>query len=367
MPVVVIHSSISPPATGMSSWLIRPIHYTRAHPVRALLSTLILLLIARAAFSVFDWAIARAVWFSPDGSLCRVDGAGACWAVIQARWRIIVFGLYPYDEQWRSALACGVIIATAVLSCMRRLQDFRRLALLWGSGFIAFTVLMNGGVLGLTPIAVREWGGLSLTLYVFSAVCILTMPISVILVLMRESSLFYISKPVQWIIDILRSLPLLVVMFVAAVVLPFGLPDFMSGEKLFRVIAGFALYASCYQAEILRGGIQSLPRGQDEAAKALGMGYWYRVSRIILPQAFKITLPSTINQIVIIFLETSLIVIIGFFEVLASGNAAFGTAEWGIANTEVYIFIGAIFFAFSLSLSRYGANLEARLSTSNRR
>ena len=220
---------------------------------------------------------------------------------------------------------------------------------------------MSGGILGLSLIPVRNWGGLSLTLYVFASVCILTMVISILLVLMRQSKLVFISKPVQLIVDFIRSLPLLVVLFAAAVVLPFGLPDWMIGEKLFRVIAGFALYNGCYQAEVLRGGIQSLPVGQEEAANALGLSYWHRWGYIILPQAFKITLPSTINQVVIIFLETSLIVIIGFFEVLASGNAAFGTAEWSIANVEVYIFIGFIFFIIALSLTRYGAHLEARL------
>lgn len=341
--------------------------YARRHPLLFLLSVALLALIALAAYRVFDWAIVRAVWYSPDSQLCRVDGAGACWAVIEARWRIIIFGLYPFEEQWRSTLACLLLMATAILSCIPWFWQFVRISILWVAGFTAFTVLMSGGVFGLEYIPVRQWGGLSLTLFVFACVTILTMPVSVALVLMRQSSLPWIARSVQAIIDFVRSLPLLVVMFVAAVVLPFGLPDALIGEKLFRVIAGFTLYNACYQAEILRGGIQSLPKGQDEAARALGMGYWHRVSRIILPQAFKVTLPSTVNQIVIVFLETPLIVIIGFFEVLASGSAAFGTAEWGIAFKEVYIFIGLIFFFFSFNLSRYGARLEARLSASDRR
>jgi len=341
--------------------------YCRKHPVLSLMSGVLIGLIAWAAFKIFDWAIVRAVWYSPDSQLCRVEGAGACWAVIEARWRIIIFGLYPFDEQWRSLLACLLIVTTAILSCIPWFWHFKKIAPLWIAGFGGFTVLMSGGIWGLEFIPVRQWGGLSLTLFVFAMVTILTMPVSVALVLMRESKLVFVSKSVQVVIDFVRSLPLLVVMFVSAVVLPFGLPDFLIGEKLFRVIAGFTLYVSCYQAEILRGGIQSLPKGQEEAAKALGLGYWHRVSRIILPQAFKITLPSTINQIVIVFLETPLIVIIGFFEVLASGSAAFGTAEWGIAAPEVYIFIGVIFFIFSLGLSRYGAHIEVRLGKSDRR
>lgn len=342
-------------------------NYIRAHPFLSLLSAILLALTAWAAINLFSWAVLDAVWYSPDSQLCREEYSGACWAVIQARWRIIIFGLYPYDQHWRSILACLLLVITAVLSCLPWFWSFRKLAPLWISGFTGFTILMSGGVFGLDYIPVRQWGGLSLTLFVFASVTILTMPTSVALVLMRESKMIFVSRSVQAVIDFVRSLPLLVVLFIAAVVLPFGLPDFLIGEKLFRVIIGFTLYVSCYQAETLRGGIQSLPRGQMEAAKTLGLNYWQRVSRIILPQAFKITLPATINQIVIIFLETPLIVIIGFFEVLASGNAAFGTAEWGIAAKEVYIFIGAIFFIFSFSLSRYGAFLEGRLGKNDRR
>ena len=345
----------------------RIIAYSRKHPVLSLVSVMVIASLIWIGYLIFDWAILRGVFYAPDSQLCRVDGAGACWAVIRERWRIIIYGLYPFDQQWRSTVACLLIMVTAILSCIPLFWRFSRIVPLWIAGFGGFTILMSGGIFGLDYIPARQWGGLSLTLFVFSSVTILTMPTSIILVLMRRSKLPWISHSVQVTIDFVRSLPLLVVLFVAAVVLPFGLPDFLIGEKLFRVIAGFTLYVSCYQAEILRGGILSLSPGQEEAAKALGLGYWHRVNRIILPQAFKISLPSTINQIVIIFLETPLIVIIGFFEVLASGNAAFGTAEWGIAAREVYIFIGIIFFIFSLSLSRYGAYLETRLSKGDRR
>jgi general L-amino acid transport system permease protein len=315
-----------------------------------------------ALFHLVDWAILRGIWNSEDGAACRVPEAGACWAVIHARWRIIVFGLYPHDEQWRSAIACAVIVATGICSCIPWFWSAIRLACLWLAGFGIFTVLMSGGVLGLSKIAVGSWGGLSLTLYVFASVSILGMPIAILLALMRQSKLPWISGTIAFIIDGIRALPLLAVMFTAAVVLPFGLPDWLVGEKLYRIIIAFALYFGCYQAEIIRGGMQSIPAGQDEAAKALGMTYWHRMAYIVLPQAFKNALPPTINQFVIAFLETSLIVIIGFFEVLASGNAAFGTARWGIAKIEVYIFVAVIFFVFTFGLSRYGAYLEQRLA-----
>jgi general L-amino acid transport system permease protein len=132
------------------------------------------------------------------------------------------------------------------------------------------------------------------------------------------------------------------------------------------VIVGYAIFFACYQAEIIRGGMQSLPAGQDEAAKALGMGYWYRIGYIVLPQAFRNALPPTINQFVITFKETTLVAIIGFFEILASGNAAYGTSEWNFAHVEVYAFVGMIFFVFVFALSRYGAYLERRLAVASR-
>ncbi|UYV38080.1 amino acid ABC transporter permease [Rhodobacteraceae bacterium D3-12] len=341
-------------------------HYANKHPVIFVFSTLLLLVIIGLGAVILDWAVFRGIWSAPDSQACRAEGVGACWAVIGARWRIIFFGLYPFDEQWRSAIACAVMLATAITSCFPRFWTFKRLSILWVAGYVVFYILMGGGVFGLKPVTVQNWGGLALTFFVFGTCTILTMPLAVVLVLLRQSSLYMIWKPTQLIIDFVRSMPLLVVMFVTAVIVPFGLPDALIGEKLYRVILGFAFYNACYQAEILRGGIQSLPQGQDEAAKALGLSYRHRVSRIILPQAFKITLPATINQIVIIFLETPLISIIGFFEVLASGAAAFGTLEWGVAVAEVYLFISIVFFMLSFSLSSYGRFLEKHLSVNER-
>ena len=148
-----------------------------------------------------------------------------------------------------------------------------------------------------------------------------------------------------------------------AVILPFVLPEWLHGDKLYRVIAGSALFFSVYQAEIIRGGMQGVPKGQEEAAQSLGLNYWQRIGRILMPQAFKHALPATINQFVITFKETSLVIIIGFFEILASGNAAYGTGEWTFAFVEVYAFIAMIYFSFVFSLSRYGAYLERRMET----
>ncbi|MEQ9473676.1 amino acid ABC transporter permease [Marinovum algicola] len=324
------------------------------------------LLAAWVLWSLFDWGVLHAVWSAENREACGHGAEGACWAVIDARWRLILFGLYPFEEQWRSALACAVIVLTGGASCAPWFWTARRLAALWVAGFVTFYVLMRGGVFGLTEVSEQNWGGLSLTIFIFASVTLLGMPLAIVFALLRRSQLPWIARTMGVIIDAIRSLPLLSIMFTFAIVLPFVLPGWMIGDKLHRVIAGYALFFACYQAEIIRGGIQSLPGGQEEAAQALGLGYWHRIGHIILPQAFRNALPATINQLVITFKETSLVVIIGFFEILASGNAAYGNSEWNFAHVEVYAFVGLIYFVFVFALSRYGAYLERRMAVAER-
>lgn len=331
-------------------------------PGDAVLSVLGLALMAWVGWALLKWAVLEAVWTTPDGTSAACHGAeGACWAVIQMRWRLILFGLYPYEEQWRSTLACVVIVSTGILSCVPAFWRPLRLAPLWLAGFATFYALMYGGVFGLKVVPTSEWGGLTLTVFVFASVVLIGMPLAICLALMRQSHLPVIARTVGAIIDTVRSLPLISILFTAALILPFVLPGALVGDKIWRVILGYALFFAAYQAEIFRSGITSLPAGQDEAAKSLGLGYWRRMALVILPQAFRRALPPTINQLVITFKETSLIVIIGFFDLLASGNAAFGVGEWAHAWVEVYVFVSLIYFAFVFSLSRYGAYLERRL------
>jgi general L-amino acid transport system permease protein len=313
-------------------------------------------------WQLFSWGVLHAVWFSADGSAAPChEVSGACWAVIQARWRLILFGLFPYEDQWRSSLACIAIVLVAVLSCLPRFWSAPRLALLWVSGFAVFYLLMAGGVLGMRPVPPSNWGGLTLTVFIYAAGMLIGMPTAIALALMRRSTLPVIAKGTGLFIDTLRSLPLITILFTAALVLPLALPPALIGDKIWRVILGFALFFAAYEAENIRSGMQALPAGQDEAARALGLTYWQRTSRIILPQAFRNALPPTINQFVISFKETSLIVIIGFFEVMASGKAAYGSGEWAFAWVEVYVFVALIYFVFVFSLSRYGVYLERRL------
>ena len=242
-----------------------------ATPVQALTSAISIALLGWIAWKVLDWAVFSAV-FDTSGTADACQAAsGACWSVIAARWRIIFFGLYPYEEQWRSGLACVAVVAMTVLSCIPASWTGRRIALIWGLGFVVFYVLMKGGVLGLAEIGEEQWGGLALTLFIFVTTCLIGFPLAICLALMRRSQLPWISKTTGLIIDTVRSLPLISILFTFAIVVPFMLPQWLQGDKLYRVIVGSALFFAAYQAEIVRGGMQGVPTGQEEAAKALGL------------------------------------------------------------------------------------------------
>jgi general L-amino acid transport system permease protein len=335
-------------------------------PAQGLISLGCLGVLVLLVWKLLDWAVFSAVFGASGGAEACQAASGACWSVIAARWRIILFGLYPYEEQWRSALACVTVVVVTVLSCLPSFWTGRRIAAVWVAGVTCFYVLMKGGVLGLTYVGEEMWGGLALTLFIFVTTCLIGFPLAICLALLRRSELPWISRTTALIIDGVRSLPLISILFTFAVVLPFALPQWLAGDKLYRVILGAALFFSAYQAEIVRGGLQGVPKGQEEAAMALGLNYRQRIGRILLPQAMRNALPATINQFVISFKETSLVVIVGFFEILASGNAAYGTGEWRFAYVEVYAFIAFIYFVFVFSLSRYGAFLERRMAVSER-
>jgi len=350
-------TTLAPPRSSLSTRIRQSLF---ASPLDCLISLACFAFFAWAIYSIIDWAFLSSIWSKEDEPLCK-EATGACWSVIDARHRIIFFGLFPFEEHWRSTVACIVMVVTIVASCFPQFWTALRLSVLWVVGFGAFYLLMHGGVFGLSVITPERWGGLALTIFIFAAVSIIGMPLSIVLALGRRSELPVIAKLFGLFIDFFRSLPLLTILFTAAVITPFLLPGWLQGDKLYRVIAGFAIFFACYQAENIRAGLQAIPGGQDEAGLTLGLNYWQRVTRIQLPQAFRNSLPAIVNQFVITFKETSIVTIVGFFEILASGAAAYGTGKWTVHYIEVYVFIGAIYFIFVFSLSRYGAYLEKKL------
>lgn len=337
-----------------------------ATPFDSIISILVVSLLAYIAWLLIDWAIVRAIWKAEDVSLCTAEGAGACWSIIDARHRLIFFGVYPFEEHWRSTLACLTIVGTVVLSCIPAFWTARRIAGLWVGGFALYYLLMEGSLIGLTQVTTDGWGGLSLTLFLFASVVLLGMPMGLCLALMRRSEMPVVRIFASLLIDFIRSLPLLVTLFTAAVVLPLLMPSWLEGDKIWRVIVAFALFLACYQAEVFRGGFQAIPKGQWEAGKALGLSYTTILLDIILPQVFRHALPSTINMVVVTFKETALVTAIGFFDVLASGKNAYGTGEWAPYYLEVLVFIAFIYWLFIFSLGQYGEYLKGRMKVMER-
>lgn len=332
-----------------------------ATPLDTALTLGVGLLLLWLAWIALDWALLRAVFRAEDVAQCQDKAAGACWSVIDARHRLILFGLYPYDEHWRSTSAAIAIIATVVLSCIPWFWSAWRIASLWVVGFATYYLLMEGSLLGLPQVTTDKWGGLSLVLFLFSSVVLLGMPMGLGLALMRRSRLPVLRLVATLIIDFVRSLPLLTTLFTAAVVLPILLPGWLQGDKIWRVIVAFALFFACYQAEVFRGGFQAIPDGQFEASKALGLGKWQALWLVVMPQVFRHALPATINMVVVTFKETAVVIIIGFFDLLASASAAFGTGEWVAYYMETYLFVAFIYWAFITSLGRYGEYLKDRM------
>lgn len=311
-----------------------------------------------ALVSFVRWAAIDSVWNAKDGAECVQRGPGACWAVLHARLRLVIFGVYPYAEQWRPAIGCAVLVATCILSFAPLFWRALRLMTLWSVAFTIFVVLVRGGIFGLSTVTDDYWGGLALTLLVFASMMIMGMPLAIALALARHSSPLRARLAVGIFIDFVRSVPLATILFSTWLLVPLLFPGWLSGDKLTRAMLGFAIFFACYEAEVLRGGLQTIGRGQVEAAKALGMRFWQYQFTVILPQVFRISLPQTMNLVVAAFKDTSYIAILGFFDLVASASAAVGTGEWAMDYVEVYVAVGLLYLIFTYSLARYGAHLE---------
>jgi general L-amino acid transport system permease protein len=307
-----------------------------------------------------DWAFGRAVWFADGPAACK-DAAGACWAFIATKHRFILFGLYPYDEQWRALLASALIVGLLAASCDRRLWD-RRLLLIWIAVLAVVAMLMLGGVLGLPYVPTEQWGGLPLTL-VLSVVGIGgAFPLAIVLALGRRSHLPVIRALSVTYIEIVRGVPLVSVLFMASVMFPLFLPEGLTIDKVLRAQIGFILFAAAYLAEAVRGGLQAVPKGQYEAADALGLSTAQKLRLVILPQALRASIPPIVNQFIATFKDTSLVVIIGLYDLLTTTRIALTDPPWRPYYVEAYITSALVYFIFCIFLSRASLRLERSLN-----
>ncbi|MCV0437454.1 MAG: amino acid ABC transporter permease [Hydrogenophaga sp.] len=312
----------------------------------------------------FQWALLKAVFLGGADALtqCRaVEGDGACWAVVSEKWRLIIFGLYPYDEQWRPAVASVLTVLLLAVSAVPRFQR-RALVVAWVVVGSLIAALMWGGVAGLSSVPSDSWGGLPVTLFLSAFGLTCGFPLGVLLALARRSQSYPAVKAcaVAY-IELVRSIPLVVVLFMASVMFPLFLPQDVTVSKLLRVQVAIALFAAAYLAEVIRGGLQAIPKGQEEAADALGMRYWKKMILIVLPQALRISIPGIVNTFIGFFKATSIVVVVGIFDLMTAAKRSVADPLWQGFGLELYLFVGAIYFVFCFSMSRYSRWLEARL------
>ena len=316
---------------------------------------------------LISWALIKAVYV-PSFQACQdARGTGACWGVVTEKYRLIIFGRYPFEEQWRPLIATVAMVGTLVISCIRVFWK-PWLVLLWAAMLVVFFGLMFGGFAGLSHVPTDRWGGLPLTVLLATLSIALAFPLAVVVALGRRSHLPAIKTVCVLYVELIRGVPLISVLFMASFMFPLFMPPGTSIDVLLRVLVGITLFSGAYMAEIVRGGLQAIPKGQQEAADTLGLSYWQAQRKIILPQALALVVPGIMNNFIAIFKDTSLVTIVSLYELTgAMGLALNSDSDWRPFKIEAYFFIAAIYFIFCFSMSRYSLWIEKRLSVSKNR
>ncbi len=356
--------------TGLVAW-------ARMNLFSTWLSTAVTLLLAylltRWTIGFIDWAFLNAIWSVPvvngqaQTAACReIKGVGACWAVITEKHRFILFGTYPYEEHWRPLVVCFLFVGLYIVSALRRFWNWQLIPI-WLGTLTLIGVLMWGGILGMTYVPQERWGGLPITLILSTFGLAFAFPIAVLVALGRRSKLPAIKTLCVLYVELIRGVPLISLLFMASVMFPLFLPEGMNIDKLLRAQVAITLFAAAYLAEVVRAGLQALPRGQYEAAEALGLSYWQKTGFIILPQALRLVIPPLVNTFIGFFKDTSLVLIIGIFDLLTAGKTAIVEPAWQGFGIEVYITVGLIYLVFCFAMSKYSQNLEQDLNKDRRR
>lgn len=331
-------------------------------PLNAALSFVFLAGFMWLAPGLARWLVLDAAFFPPEPKTCQAV-SGACWSFVIAKSGQILFGIYPPDERWRPGLACVLILA--LLGWSVRPASWNGWLVLWWCATLALVIWLMGGGVGLTPVPTSSWGGLPVTLILTVVAIGVAFPMSIVLALGRRSDMPVVSVMCVLFIETVRGLPLLSILFVASIMLPLFVPEALLPDKFVRALIALTLFASAYLAEVIRGGLQAMPNGQYEAAKALGLGYWRMQQLVILPQAIRIVIPALANTIIVMIKNTSLVLVVGLFDLISSGKAALSDPAWPSPSTETYLFIAAIYFALSFAFARFADFLERRGKTTH--
>lgn len=350
-----------------------------ANPFDSVLSIVGFLIVAMIVPPLFNWAIVNAQWTGTDRTFCATvaqggiqpDGwSGACWAFVKAKFGQFMFGRYPLDERWRVILVAIMFVALLVPLLVPRIPRKGLNSVLF---FLVLPVvsyfLLIGGVFGLPHVETPLWGGLLVTLTLSFVGIVVSLPFGILLALGRRSKMPVVKMLCVIFIETVRGVPLITVLFMASVMLPLFLPAGVSFDKFLRALIGVSLFASAYMAEVVRGGLQAIPKGQYEGADSLGLSYWQKMGLIVLPQALKLVIPGIVNTFIGMFKDTSLVYIISMFDLLGVVRQNFSDAAWASPQTPAsgLVFAALVFWIFCFGMSRYSIFMERRLDTGHKR
>jgi general L-amino acid transport system permease protein len=367
-------AAVSPPlaTVGVPAWF-----RERLFPNvgSAATTVLIVLLLIWIVPPLIDFLIVDAVWTGSDRDACLATAehpvVGACWAFIADRFAYVVYGSYPIAGRWRVDLFFAMLAFGS--AWLLRLEAPRRdIGAIYFFAVLpvaSFVVLHGFAPIGLSVVDTALWGGFTVTIVVAAVGIVVSLPIGIVLALGRRSKLPAMRLLSTLFIEFIRGVPLITVLFMASVMLPLFVPDTWSPDKLMRALVGVALFSSAYMAEVVRAGLQAMPKGQYEAAHALGLSYWQTLRLIILPQALKVTIPNIVNSYIALFKDTTLVFFVGIFDFLKTIEVARADPQWATPVTSAtgYTFAALVYFVCCYAMSRYATGIEARLSAGEKR
>ncbi len=356
------HPDLPPPATeaGVIGWLRHKLFSTWYN---AALTVLGIYVVYELVPPFVAWAFIDADWVGETREACTRKGA--CWVYIKVWFWQFIYGFYPIEQRWRVNTAYIILILAVIPLFVPRFRWKRWVGLFLLVGFpvIAY-FLFVGNAFGLALVETTRWGGLLLTLVIAGVGIVMSLPIGIVLALGRRSEMPAVRAVCVAFIELWRGVPLITVLFMAAFMFPLFMPEGMSFDMLVRALIGVMLFFAAYMAEVVRGGLQAIPRGQYEAAQALGLGYWKMMALIVLPQALRLVIPSIVNTFIALFKDTTLVLIIGLFDFLGMVKEAAATnPRWLGFDIEGYVFAAFVFWIFCFGMSRYSQRLETRLHT----
>ena len=363
------HPNWPPPVSnrGLLAWVRNNLF---SSPLNTVLTIMSFLLLWSIIPPFFEWSVTNSIFTADSRIQCwdqmAVPGAGACWAFIDDRLALFTYGFYPEPLRWRVNLSF-VLLILAIIPVLYEKMPGRKYGL-WYSAifpFITGWLLVGGEVygFGFEPVDTDKFGGILLTLILGVTGITFSLPIGIALALGRQSKLPVLRIMCVLFIEFIRGVPLITLLFVASTMLAYFLPPGTNFDLLLRVLIMVTLFASAYMAEVIRGGLQAISRGQHEAGDSLGLTYWQANRLIVLPQALKISIPGIVNTFIGLYKDTTLVLIIGMMDILGLGDASLADAKWAGLAHEIYLFVALYFFVSCFGMSRYSLYLEKKLHT----